>query len=72
MIVNMDNIKALDKLCLSDDIAENWNKWKERSNLNALASDAAKKEESVQCVILLHMTGEEFLDIHNAFLRWSI
>ena len=65
MIVNMDNIKALDNLCLSNDIAEKWNKWKQRSNLNALASDAGKKDKSVQCVILLHMIGEESLDICN-------
>ena len=63
----MDNIKALDNLCLSDDIAENWKKWKQRWTLYALASGAAEKDESVQCGILHHMIGEQSLDIYNTF-----
>ena len=63
----MDNMKALDNLCLSGDIAENWKKWKQRWTLYALASGAAEKDESVQCAILLHMIGEESLDICNTF-----
>ena len=49
----MDNMKALDNLCLSGD--------------DALASGAAEKDQSVQCVTLLHMIGEESLDIYNTF-----
>ena len=65
--VNMDKMKALDNLCLTGDIAESWKKWKQRRTLYALASGAAEKDESVQCAILLHMIGEESLDIYNTY-----
>ena len=55
----MDNMKALGNLCLSGDIAENWEKWKQRWTLYALASGAAEKDASVQCAIPVHMIGEE-------------
>ena len=64
-VVNMGNMKALDNLCLSGDITENWKKWKQRWNL--YAGGAAEKEKSVQYVILLHMIGEESLYIYNTF-----
>ena len=65
-VVNIDNMKALDNLCLSGDITENRKKWKQRWNLYALASGAAEKGESVQCAIS-HMIGEESLNIYNTF-----
>ena len=42
-------------------------KGEQRWNLNALASGAAEKNQLVQFVILLHMIGEESLDICITF-----
>ena len=42
-------------------------KGEQRWNLNALASGAAEKNQLVQFVILLHMIGEESLDIYITF-----
>ena len=67
-VVSIDNMKALDNLCLSGDITENWKKWKQIWNLYSLASGASEKGKSVQYVILLHMIGEESLDIYNTFM----
>ena len=57
--------EALHNLCLSGDVAENWEKWKQRWTLYTVASGAAEKDESVQCPILLHMIEEESRDIYN-------
>ena len=64
-VINMG--KALDNLCLSDDITENLKNWKQRQTLYALASGTAEKDESVQCAIPLHIIGEESLNILNTF-----
>lgn len=63
----MDNMKTLEKLCMSGDLADNWKKWKQRWNLYAIASGANEKDEAVQCAIFLHLIGEEPLDIYNTF-----
>lgn len=46
---------------------ENWKKCKQRWTIYALASGAADEDESLQCLMPLHMIGEESLDIFNMF-----
>lgn len=41
---------------------------KARWTLYVLATGAVEKDKPVQCGILLHMTGEESLDIYNIFV----
>ena len=61
-------LKIRINLCLSGDIAENCKQWKQRWTLYVLATGAVEKDKPVQCGILLHMTGEESLDIYNIFV----
>ena len=63
----MENLKPLNSLCLTGDIAENWRRWKQRWELYSKASGSSAKGEDVQCAILLHMICEEALNIYDTF-----
>ena len=63
----MDNMKALENLRFSGDIAESWKKLEQNIKLLRIASGATEKDKSVQCAILLHMIGKQSLDVYNAF-----
>ena len=63
----MENLKPLSALCLTGDIAENWRRWKQRWDLYSKASGSSAKGKDVQCAILLHMIGEEALNIYDTF-----
>ena len=62
----MDNLKPLGALNLNGGIAENWRSWTQRWNLFVIASGAHEKE-NIQCPTLLHMIGEDALNIYDAF-----
>ena len=63
----MDNLKPLDALNVTGDVAENWRRWKQRWNLYSTASGASEKPESTQCAIFLHMIGEDALSVYDTF-----
>ena len=50
----MDNMKALESLCLSGDVAENWKKWNQALNLNALL--VMQQTKTNQCNVRYYYT----------------
>ena len=63
----MDNLKPLNALSLTGDIAENWKRWKQRWEIFSLASGCKDKAEDVQCAIFLHQIGDDTLNIYDSF-----
>ena len=50
--------------------AENWRKFKQRFQFYRTASGADKRDASLQVPLLLHIMGEEAIDIYNSF-TWA-
>ena len=48
-------------------VSERWKKHKQKWELYALASGATEKPEKIQCALILHVTGEEGVEIYNKF-----
>ena len=62
----MDKLQPPGPLLLQGNLSENWRKWKQRFELNGLN----EKDEKVQAATLLHVVGEEALEIYNTF-SWN-
>ena len=54
-------------LPLTGNLAENWRKFKQRFDLYSVASGLKEKPEEVQASALLHMVGEDALEVYNTF-----
>ena len=63
----MDSFKPPEALSLQGNPSENWRRWIQRFDLYLTASGRIKEDEKVQCAILLHVIGEEALEIYNTF-----
>ena len=63
----MDLFKPPEALSLQGNPSENWRRWIQRFGLYLTASGKVKEDEKVQCAILLHLIGEEALEIYNTF-----
>ena len=63
----MELFKPLEALLLQGNLRENWRQWVQRFDLCLMASGKIKEKEDVQCAILLHVVGEEALEIYNTF-----
>ena len=63
----MENLKPLNAINMTGDVAEHWRRWKQRWALYSKASGASSKPEEVQCAIFLHMIGEEALGVYDTF-----
>lgn len=63
----MDSFKPPEALSLQGNPSENWRRWVQRFDLYLTASGKIKEDEKVQCAILLHVIGEEALEIYNTF-----
>ena len=61
--VRMEPFKPPEALKLS----ENWRRWVQRFDLYLTASGKNEEEEKVQCAVLLHLIGEDALEIYNNF-----
>ena len=48
-------------------IGEQWKRFKQRFEIYKLASGAAEKAQDLQVSLLLHVMGEDALDIFNSF-----
>ena len=59
--------RPIPSLILKGNISENWKKFLQRSEIFATASELDKKEEKTQCAQLLHLLGEEAIQIYNTF-----
>ena len=54
-------------LCFTGNVSDNWNKWIQRFRLFAVASGLDKKDEAIKVSTLLHVAGEDAIDIYNTF-----
>ena len=63
----MDKLPAVKPLRLDVNLAENWRRWKQRFKLFMTATEASKKSGKIQSSILLHLIGEDALEVFNTF-----
>ena len=63
----MDQLPALKPLKLEGNLAENWRRWKQRYELFMTATEASKKSAKIQSSMLLHLIGEDALEVFNTF-----
>ena len=63
----MENISTPKPMDFSGNMAENWKKFSERFQLYLQASGANAKSDKTRIALLLHIMGEEAIDIFNSF-----
>lgn len=66
----MDQMKPPNTLNLEGNLAENWRRWLQQFNLFLIASGISEKSTTVQASTLLHVIGENALEIYNTF-TWA-
>ena len=59
----MDKLPALKPLKLEGNLARNWRRWKQRYELFMTATEASKKSVKIQSSMLLHLIGEDALEL---------
>ena len=64
----MDGLRPPDALRLDGNIAENWKRWRQKFELYMMATDIESKADKVQSSTLLHVIGDEALEIYNTFV----
>ena len=63
----MDKLDHPGPLSLQGNLSENWRRWKQRFELYLTASGTSEKDASVQSATLLHIAGEDALEVYNTF-----
>lgn len=65
----MEHFKTPDPLIFSGvtNLSEGWRRWSQRFDLYLSASGKVKENEKTQVAILLHLMGEEGIEIYNTF-----
>ena len=63
----MEMLTAPSPLQMTGNVAENWKRFKQRYELYRVASGASKREASLQVPLLLHVMGEDALEVFNSF-----
>ena len=63
----MEAFKPPGALNLNGNLLENCRRWVQRFELFLTTSEKVKETENVQCAILLHLIGDEALEIYNTF-----
>ena len=66
----MDKLQPPGTLSFAGNVAENWRKWKQRFELYLTASGIGEKDDKIKSATLLHVAGEEALEIYNTF-TWN-
>ena len=66
----MDQIKTPGPLGFEGNLSENWRRWLQRFHIFLQASGRDEKSDAVQASTLLHVAGEEAIDIYNTF-QWA-
>ena len=54
-------------LQLTGNLSKNWRKFKQRFEIYSIASGLNEKAEGIQVASLLHLVGEEALEVFNIF-----
>nr|XP_054606603.1 uncharacterized protein K02A2.6-like [Nothobranchius furzeri] len=63
----MDKLSPPSSMQVTGNLAENWKRFKQRFNIYLTASGAGGDDEKLKAHILLHVIGEDALDIYNSF-----
>ncbi len=63
----MEGLKPPQPLQFEGNTAENWKKWKQTFGLYMTASDVETNDKKIQSCTLLHVIGNEALEIYNTF-----
>ncbi len=63
----MEGLKPPQPLQFEGNTAENWKKWKQTFGLYMTASDVETNDKKIQSCTLLHVIGDEALEIYNTF-----
>lgn len=63
----MNELKPPEPLIFSGNLSENWRRWAQRFELYLTASGKVKENEKPQVAILLHLLGENGIEIYNNF-----
>ena len=63
----MDKLSPPSCMQLTGNLADNWKRFKQRFNIYLAASGAGGEDEKLKASILLHVIGEDALDIFNSF-----
>lgn len=64
----MDNLLTpLSSMQFDGNLTENWKRFKQRFNIYLAASGAGGDDDNKKASILLHVIGEQALEIYNSF-----
>ena len=63
----MDRLQPPNPLNLQGNVSENWRRWRQRFELYLTASGIEAKDDTVKSATLLHVAGEDVLEIYNTF-----
>ena len=63
----MEALKAPEPLRLEGNIADKWKRWRQKFELYMTASGMEGRSQKVQSCTLLHVIGDEALEIYNTF-----
>lgn len=63
----MERLSPPTSMQLTGNLADNWKWFKQRFNIYLAASGAGGEDEKLKAHILLHVMGEDALDIYNSF-----
>lgn len=60
-------MEAPDPLVFEGNMKENWKRWRQKFEIYLVATSFDEKEEKRQVAILLHLIGDEALEVFNTF-----
>ncbi|KAL1446544.1 hypothetical protein WDU94_014031, partial [Cyamophila willieti] len=63
----MSELKSIPELVYEGDVAGNWRKFKQRFEIYNNATEGYKKPEKTQVSLLLHLMGEEAIELYSTF-----
>lgn len=63
----MDKLSPPSSMQMTGNLADIWKRFKQRFNIYLAASGAGGDDEKLKAHILLHVIGEDALDIYNSF-----
>ncbi|KAK9511200.1 hypothetical protein O3M35_005806 [Rhynocoris fuscipes] len=63
-------IELVGQLKIGGNVQENWKRWYQKFTNYLIASEKYKKPDIVKTAILLHLIGDQGLDIYNSF-KWN-
>ena len=65
--VRMESLTTPRPMTFTGNMSDNWKRFKQRFDIYRVASGASEKEADLQVSLLLHVMGEEALDVFNSF-----